>query len=209
MTPTNLALVSITSSGNWNWNWDGVPSTAGTLNYSQPWYPPSYPPHLQYNQLGFMPFADVTNYLSSQFHRDPYLYAEPSSFPGVVDRSTSYAVPSSSDAVPSSSDAVPSSSDAVPPSSDAVPSSTDAVPSSCDAVPSNSDAVPTSNGVSEPFILKRLNGRIKVCAGCKGPHVKSADNGLLFPPSDMFESQGAVKMGRNAQRLEMHITMLT
>ena len=66
---TSTPLVSITSSGNWNWNWDGVPSTAGTLNYSHysSWYPPPYPPHLQYNQLGFMPFADVTNYSSSQF----------------------------------------------------------------------------------------------------------------------------------------------
>ena len=90
-----------------------------------------------------MHFADMTDYLSSQFHRDPYLYAEPSSFPGVVDRSTSYAVPSSS------------------------------------------NAVPTGSGVSEPFILKRLNGWIKVCAGCKGHHVKSADNGLLFPPFDI------------------------
>ena len=87
-----------------------------------------------------MPFADVTNYSSSQFHHDPYLYAELSSFSRVIDRSTSYAVPSSIDAVPANSD------------------------------------------VSEPFILKRLNGRIKVCAGCKGPYLKSTDNGLLFPP---------------------------
>ena len=150
LTPTNLGvpstsnpLVSITSSGNWNWNWDGVPSTAGTLNYSQPWYPPSYPPPLPYNELGFMPFADLTNYMASQFNYDPYLYAEPSNFTGIVDRSTGYAVPSSS------------------------------------------EVVPTSSGVSEPFILKCLNGRIKVCAGCKGPHVKGADNGLLFPPFDI------------------------
>ena len=90
-----------------------------------------------------MPFADVTNYMASQFHHDPYLYVEPSNFTGVADRSTGYAVPSSS------------------------------------------DAVPTSSGVSEPFILKRLNGRKKVCAGFNGPHVKGADNGLLFPPFDI------------------------
>ena len=53
------------------------------------------------------------------------------------------------------------------------------------AVPSSSDAVRTSSGVSEPFIFKRLNGQIKVCAGCKGSHVKSTDNGLLFPPFDV------------------------
>ena len=50
---------------------------------------------------------------------------------------------------------------------------------------STSYAVPSSSGISEPFILKRLNGRIKVCAGCKGPHLKSTYNGLLFPPFDI------------------------
>ena len=34
-------------------------------------------PPLPYNQPGFMPFADVKNYMASQFHHDPYLYAEP------------------------------------------------------------------------------------------------------------------------------------
>ena len=38
---------------------------------------------------------------------------------------------------------------------------------------------------SGPFFIKMLNGRIKVCAGCKGPHLKSAGNGLLSPPHDI------------------------
>lgn len=46
---------------------------------------------------------------------------------------------------------------------------------------SNSDI----HGGSEPFIVKILNGRIKVCAGCKGPHLKSADNKPLSPPLDI------------------------
>ena len=37
----------------------------------------------------------------------------------------------------------------------------------------------------EPFLIKFLNGRIKVCAGCKGPHMKDAKNGLLPPPHDI------------------------
>ena len=38
---------------------------------------------------------------------------------------------------------------------------------------------------SEPFLVKLLNGRIKVCAGCKGPHLKSTNNRVLPPPYDM------------------------
>ena len=38
---------------------------------------------------------------------------------------------------------------------------------------------------NEPFIIKLLNGRIRVCAGCKGPHMKDANNGLLPPPHDI------------------------
>lgn len=38
---------------------------------------------------------------------------------------------------------------------------------------------------NEPFMIKLLNGRIKVCAGCKGSHMKDADNGLLPPPHDI------------------------
>ena len=37
---------------------------------------------------------------------------------------------------------------------------------------------------SDPFMVKMLNGRIKVCAGCKGPHLKGV-NGLLPPPHDI------------------------
>jgi hypothetical protein len=29
-----------------------------------------------------------------------------------------------------------------------------------------------------------LNGRIKTCAGCKGPHTKGSDGSLLNPPND-------------------------
>ena len=57
-------------------------------------------------------------------------------------------------------------------------------PSYLDTTSSNTSyAVSSSSIVSEPFILKLLNGRIKICAGCKTPHLKSADNGLL-PPFD-------------------------
>ena len=35
---------------------------------------------------------------------------------------------------------------------------------------------------TQPFVIKFLNGRIKVCAGCKGPHLKGVNNELL-PPS--------------------------
>ena len=38
---------------------------------------------------------------------------------------------------------------------------------------------------SNPFYIRFLNGRIKVCAGCKGPHMKNADGGLLKPPHDI------------------------
>ena len=37
----------------------------------------------------------------------------------------------------------------------------------------------------EPFSVKLLNGRIKVCAGCKGPHMKDSNNALLPPPHDI------------------------
>ena len=37
----------------------------------------------------------------------------------------------------------------------------------------------------EPFLIKFLNGRIKVCVGCKGPHMKDSQNGLLPPPHDI------------------------
>lgn len=37
----------------------------------------------------------------------------------------------------------------------------------------------------EPFVVKKLNGRIKVCAGCKGQHLKGTNNELLAPPYDI------------------------
>jgi len=51
----------------------------------------------------------------------------------------------------------------------------------------NSEFLPgnTSSGRSEPFVVKMINGRIKECAGCKGPHLKNSDNGLLSPPLDI------------------------
>ena len=36
-----------------------------------------------------------------------------------------------------------------------------------------------------PFYIKLLNGRIKICAGCKGPHMKGSDGRLLKPPNDI------------------------
>ena len=148
LTSTNLnipssTVVSITSSGNWSRNWNGVPSIAGNSSYFQPypfWYPPSYPCP-QYNQPGFMPFADVTNYCPSQYHPISNFYPRPYADVGE--------------------------------------------PSYLDTTSSNTSyAVSSSSIISEPFILKLLNGRIKVCAGCKTPHLKSADNGLL-PPFDI------------------------
>ena len=49
----------------------------------------------------------------------------------------------------------------------------------------NSPSTSGSNLVSEPFLIKMLNRRIKVCAGCKGQHFKNADDGLLSPPHDI------------------------
>ena len=47
-------------------------------------------------------------------------------------------------------------------------------------------AQPSRNHLSsEPFLVKLLNGRIKVCAGCKGPHLKNTNNRVLSPPYDM------------------------
>ena len=37
----------------------------------------------------------------------------------------------------------------------------------------------------EPFVVKRLNGRIKICGGCRGQHLKGANNELLALPSDI------------------------
>ena len=36
----------------------------------------------------------------------------------------------------------------------------------------------------EPYVIKFLNGWIKVCADCKGPHPKGPNNELLPPPND-------------------------
>ena len=48
------------------------------------------------------------------------------------------------------------------------------------------DATPcSSESFSEPFLVKMWNGRIKVCGGCKGPHLKNADNEVLPPPHDI------------------------
>ena len=48
------------------------------------------------------------------------------------------------------------------------------------------DATPcSSESFSEPFLVKMLNGRIKVCGGCKDPHLKNADNEVLPPPHDI------------------------
>lgn len=44
--------------------------------------------------------------------------------------------------------------------------------------PPNNDATVSCR----PFVVKFLNGRIKVCAGCKGPHLKGVNNELLPLP---------------------------
>jgi len=40
----------------------------------------------------------------------------------------------------------------------------------------------SQTSTSEPFLVKLLNGRIKICAGCKGPHLKNTNNCVLSPP---------------------------
>ena len=68
----------------------------------------------------------------------------------------------------------------------------------CPPYPCNVTGVPTSSSTdlglsstsgnnlsSEPFLIKMLNRRIQVCAGCKGQHLKNVDNGLLSPPHDI------------------------
>ena len=49
----------------------------------------------------------------------------------------------------------------------------------------NSLSTSASDAISEPFLIKMLNRRIKVCAGCKGQHHKNSDKGLLSPPHDI------------------------
>lgn len=51
--------------------------------------------------------------------------------------------------------------------------------------PCSSDQCYSSPASLEPFFIKLLNGRIKVCAGCKGTHMKDSQNGLLPPPYDI------------------------
>lgn len=62
-------------------------------------------------------------------------------------------------------------------------------PSPYDSVSKSSntyDITPcSSKSILEPFLVKKLNGRIKVCAGCKGPHRKTSDNEVLSPPHDI------------------------
>jgi len=43
----------------------------------------------------------------------------------------------------------------------------------------------STNITTDPFFIKFLNGRIKVCAGCKGQHHKNSDKGSLSPPQDI------------------------
>ena len=50
----------------------------------------------------------------------------------------------------------------------------------------NLPSQPPNTGVtSGPFIVKFLNGRIKVCTGCKGPQLKGVNSELLPPPNDI------------------------
>lgn len=37
----------------------------------------------------------------------------------------------------------------------------------------------------QPFVVMFLNSRIKVCAGCKGPHPKGTSSDILPPPHDL------------------------
>ena len=46
----------------------------------------------------------------------------------------------------------------------------------------NSSQPLNTGATTGPFIVKFLNGRIKVCAGCKGPHLKGVNNELLPLP---------------------------
>jgi len=40
----------------------------------------------------------------------------------------------------------------------------------------------STNITSDPLFIKILNGRIKVCTGCKGQHHKNSNKGMLSPP---------------------------
>jgi len=55
--------------------------------------------------------------------------------------------------------------------------------------PNASHKSPQNSGVNSVapghFFVKFLNGRIKVCAGCKGPHLKGVNNEVLPPPHNM------------------------
>jgi len=75
----------------------------------------------------------------------------------------------------------------------------------------------SSDTFVEPFVVKRLNGRIKICGGCRGQHLKGVNNELLAPPFDIClchrEPQVLytliLKLDWSAQRLEMCIIMWT
>ena len=57
-------------------------------------------------------------------------------------------------------------------------------PSDCPN-PSQSSGNASTSVNSGPFVVKFLNGRTKVCAGCKGPHLKGPNNELLPPPNNI------------------------
>ena len=51
---------------------------------------------------------------------------------------------------------------------------------------SNTSAqLPAHSAASCPFFIKLLNNRIKVCAGCKGAHMKDANGQLLPSPNNL------------------------
>ena len=55
----------------------------------------------------------------------------------------------------------------------------------CNSI-SRSPACSSSNSsASLPFFVKLLNSHIKVCAGCRGPHMKGANCQLLPSPSNL------------------------
>jgi len=52
----------------------------------------------------------------------------------------------------------------------------------------------SQTSTSEPFLVKLLNGRIKICAGCKGPHLKNTNNRVLSRPYDICISHSETQV---------------
>jgi hypothetical protein len=57
--------------------------------------------------------------------------------------------------------------------------------SASSSLQSSDNSMATVTTSERPFLVKFLNGRIKVCAGCRGPYPKGINDEVLPPPHDI------------------------